>query len=265
MSAPVHDPDAPGAGQEPSPRRPPSGPRSRRWAWRVGGAVLVAALGVAGWWLARRSDQGQGVFEGARALSARQTEAVLHDPLGIDDPEGKALARIFSRLRALEEGETDRVAILQLGASHTAGQYFADRVRERLQQRFGSAGRGFVAAGEPEGDRPHTGVVRIREGEWTVSGAIHKEFGQRWGLSGIRAEAQPGARITFDLCTDCEDAPIPAKLQIFTLHRPGDGKLEVQLDGRTVATLPRRRRSGEWVDVHTLSALGGRQRVSLRA
>lgn len=265
MSAPVHDPDAPGAGQEPSPRRPPSGPRSRRWAWRVGGAVLVAALGVAGWWLARRSDQGQGVFEGARALSARQTEAVLHDPLGIDDPEGKALARIFSRLRALEEGETDRVAILQLGASHTTGQYFADRVRERLQQRFGSAGRGFVAAGEPEGDRPHTGVVRIREGEWTVSGAIHKEFGQRWGLSGIRAEAQPGARITFDLCTDCEDAPIPAKLQIFTLHRPGDGKLEVQLDGRTVATLPRRRRSGEWVDVHTLSALGGRQRVSLRA
>src|SRR5690606_38127779 len=124
MSAPVHDPGAPasGAGGD----NPPPGPRQRgrlrRWGWRLALGGLAVGVIAGGWWLAKRAAGDRGALEAARALSLRQTEPVLHDPLGIDDPEGKALARIFSRLRALEEGETDRVAILQLGASHTTGQ-----------------------------------------------------------------------------------------------------------------------------------------------
>jgi len=230
------------------------------------GLGLVAALGVGGLWLVKRLASARTLpLEEPRALQLSRTDPVLHDPLGIDDPDGKALSRVFAKLRALEEGRTDRVAILQLGASHTTGQFFADRVRDRLQQRFGAGGRGFVAPGEPEGDRPHTGVIRKREGNWTVKGAIHQDFGQRWGLSGVRVEGEEGSSMTFDLCTDCQDAPVPSTMQVFTLHRPGDGKLEVLLDDRVVATLPRQPAKKEQLNVHTLNALGARQRLTLRA
>lgn len=262
-AAPLEVPQPPDA---PGPRRTPAGRLVKRMGLFLGGAALVAGLAVGGVWLYKRLNAAAtGPLEESRALKLSRTDPVLHDPLGIDDQEGQALSRIFAKLRALEEGRAERVAILQLGASHTTGQYFADRVRERLQQRFGAAGRGFVAPGEPEGDRPHTGVVRKREGTWKVQGAIHQDFGQRWGLSGVRVEGQPGSSISFELCSDCPDAPIPSTMQVFTLHRPGDGKIEVLLDDRVVATLPRRVAKKEQLNVHTLNALGARQRLTLRA
>ena len=46
-----------------------------------------------------------------------------------------------------------RLTILQLGDSHTAADFFTGRVRERLQQAFGTGGDAYIVPG-----KPHLGV-----------------------------------------------------------------------------------------------------------
>lgn len=160
--------------------------------------------------------------------------AALQDPPGLESPE--ALARTFQRLHTLEQTGTGRVGLIQLGASHTASHMFTDRVRTRMAERFGLAGRGFIGAGQHSKRLTSSGVDRKLTGEWSVLDAL-KPSGKIWGLTGIRALAAPGASAEFSFCEKCE-GKTRSRLQLHFLEEPGMGRFDVLLDGAKMASFP---------------------------
>ncbi len=175
-------------------------------------------------------------------------------------PHRRALARVFAKLRALEHGDTNtRVAIGQLGASHTAGQVFTDRVRARFAARFGSAGRGFVSVGRSSSRLEQGGVYRTIDGNFEIADGRDVVMGGTVGMSGTKARLEPGAHFAVEFCatppTDAHlkrkhahaiDAPLPAGcfahaapgfVQLAWLYTPDMGTAEVAVDGKTVARI----------------------------
>ncbi|HSP77841.1 MAG TPA: GDSL-type esterase/lipase family protein, partial [Myxococcaceae bacterium] len=174
-----------------------------------------------------------------------QLRAPASAPARAQEPSGlrnadTALKGTFTRLRALEAGGDERLAILQMGASHTAAHVFTDAVRGALVERFGDGGRGFVAAGRASERLKGARVARELEGEWTVEDALQAAPGPRaWGLSGIRAVGAPGASLRIRFCEGCPQAATPpARLSLYWLDGPGAGQMEVQVDGTAMPPEP---------------------------
>ncbi|WP_224244556.1 GDSL-type esterase/lipase family protein [Hyalangium gracile] len=177
-------------------------------------------------------------------FALQRAYARTHQPLlVVDDPPGlvdgaTALKGTFARLRALEQKQaTERLGIVQLGASHTSAHYFTDAVRGALTRKFADAGRGFIAAGKPSQRLAAAHVTRELTGEWQVLDALQPEAqpGEAWGLSGIRAVGAPGASLRIQFCDDCAPAKSPpAQLALYWLDAPGAGKMEVKVDGQPV-------------------------------
>ena len=79
--------------------------------------------------------------------------------------------------------------ILQIGDSHTANDSFSGRMRERLQARFGAAGRGWLPAGIPfRYYRPQ--LVSVDETGWRHL-KPNDNAGVALGLDAIVAQSQP--------------------------------------------------------------------------
>lgn len=57
------------------------------------------------------------------------------------------------KLHKLARGKNDKLRILQIGDSHTAGDYFTHALRQNLQQRFGNGGIGWVYPQRVNGQR----------------------------------------------------------------------------------------------------------------
>ncbi|HTZ38208.1 MAG TPA: GDSL-type esterase/lipase family protein, partial [Stellaceae bacterium] len=111
-------------------------------------------------------------------------------PSRLSDPA--ALAPFFAALSALDGKTTTRpLRIMQIGDSHTANDSFSGRVRERLQSRFGAAGRGWLPAGIPfKYYRPQ--LVEVQESGWQHVKASDRA-GVALGLDAVAAENEPGA------------------------------------------------------------------------
>jgi lysophospholipase L1-like esterase len=118
----------------------------------------------------------------------RETPPALPAPAHLSSSE--ALAPFFAALAALD-GETARtpVRVLQIGDSHTANDSLSGRLRDRLQARFGAAGRGWLPAGIPfKYYRPH--LVSVAESGWQhVKPSDHA--GVALGLDASAAISQP--------------------------------------------------------------------------
>lgn len=75
--------------------------------------------------------------------------AQLQTPRPTDRHAG--LGAFYAALSRLERGESDApITILQIGDSHTAGDYLSGEMRRLLQERFGGAGRGILPPGIPD-------------------------------------------------------------------------------------------------------------------
>ena len=103
-----------------------------------------------------------------------------------------ALAPFFASLAALDDKEArEPLRILQIGDSHTANDSLSGRMRERLQARFGAAGRGWLPAGIPfKYYRPH--LVGVSESGWQHVKPTDPA-GVAVGLDAIAAESEPDA------------------------------------------------------------------------
>jgi lysophospholipase L1-like esterase len=206
---------------------------------------------------------------------------LAHEPKGPPPPAAlrgqrlseERLARLFDRLSQLEAGETRRVAMLQLGASHTAAHFFSDQVRRRLAERFGDAGRGFIAAGKASRRLEPSGVRRSLFGPWVIHDAKEKHahvtdggvLNNIWALTGVRAEGQPKARVEFTFCARCTETDVTSRLQLFYVEAPDMGVMDVRLEGRTVATLgPPDGGAAPEARVLELTAKGAMQRLEVR-
>lgn len=134
------------------------------------------------------------------------------------------------KLVDLNKGGEITFRIVQIGDSHTAGAFFTDELRERLQKRWGNGGIGWVFPQQIKGQR--TTMVRY-QGGWKVFTARkdHADF----PLGGVLARSLPNQSLTL-----IPNIPVFGEQQLTFAMRPvsastGLGKLTVRsADGKTV-------------------------------
>ena len=100
-------------------------------------------------------------------LLASQTLANQFTP--IHDYGDRKAPALWEGLQQLEQGtRTQPLRIIQLGDSHTAGDYFTGQLRQRLQRQFGNAGIGWLTPGYITNQRSQEALLRSM-GKWTLS------------------------------------------------------------------------------------------------
>ena len=155
----------------------------------------------------------------------------------------QSLASFQRSLEQLRAGKLERVNILQIGDSHTAGDHFSGRLRELFQEKFGNAGRGMMPAGYPFPYwRPYQVEVQQRGG-WTVLSSNRTDYPQLpYGLSGFITRSQRRDD-TMTLLAKPEAAFDTLDIDFF--RQPRGGHVVVSIDGRRVDDLDTSGRSYE--------------------
>ena len=154
-------------------------------------------------------------------------------PTALELPDG-ALDHYFAALAATEDGEPGRVArALHWGDSTIAADGITGTVRERMQDRFGDGGPGFLAVHADPRWQLRPGVLRVQDGDWT---SLTITFGgaetPRYGLGGNVSTSGAEGEITATL----GGRRIEGKRQ--PLHR-FDVHYQRQPEGGTFSVVPR--------------------------
>lgn len=154
----------------------------------------------------------------------------------IEDPGGRGLAPFFHALSELEHGRIRRLRISHWGDSHVAGSVLTGRLRDRLQQRYGDAGPGFVLLGRPwptyRQAAAKQGVHRRRrwrsERLWTHYSRRHRRpRDDLFGLPGISVYTRQRARTWVEPRRGRVDG-----FDLYYLRQPGGGRVDILVDGR---------------------------------
>lgn len=212
--------------------------RAHRLAREVAALIALAALVVvacAGLAITLRRpprDEVLRFFSGAALGRAEIGRAVP-----IEDPSGHALESLHRALRRAERGE-GQARLVFYGGSHMAGDTMTGRIRERLQERFGDAGHGFVTIAPMVPDHWAWGV-RIDAAEGFAGVQVGRKHAtiDRYGLAGIAfvaEEADAFAAVASDAWGNSREA---SSLTLLYDRRPGGGSFEVWLDGQRAEVL----------------------------
>jgi lysophospholipase L1-like esterase len=143
---------------------------------------------------------------------------------------GASLGNLHRALAQLSGGRAERVSIVMIGDSHTAGEHFSGRLRQLFQERFGNGGRGMLPPGYPFPYwRPYQ-VEVAQKGGWTVLSSNGVHYPQvPYGLSGFITQS----RRRDDTMTMNADSPFDS-VDIGFFRQPSGGHFTVSLDGRRV-------------------------------
>jgi hypothetical protein len=151
-----------------------------------------------------------------------------------------ALANFYKALRELQSGSRVRpVTIVHLGDSHIASDRFSGDLREQLQTRFGSAGRGLMIPG-PFKARD---VKSEAGGHWTVISSAKGGAGP-FGLTGMKISAV--SKDAWLRLNSTESAFDWSEVTFET--GPGFGSAEISIDGET-KSIPCDGKAKEWKSV----------------
>ncbi|WP_374447618.1 GDSL-type esterase/lipase family protein [Stella sp.] len=170
------------------------------------------------------------------------------DPLRVEPPgaarpaverpmasRGQPLAPFHEALARLDRREAaEPVAIVILGDSHMAANYFSGRLRERLQARFGSAGPGAMP-GRPTQRAYRNPLAEVQQtGSWTGVNSLRATTPGPFGLSLYRLRAdEPGAAL---VATASEPAGFE-RLTAGFVRTPGGGGIRVLADDCPLGTV----------------------------
>lgn len=151
---------------------------------------------------------------------------VVEQPLIV--PPG-ALDRSLGKLAAAKAGK-GTVRVLHLGDSHVAADLITGRIRDRLQARFGDAGRGFM---QPSLKKAYGGRQLGTKGRWDKTRHVddHKEH-RDYGFSGVRLTAR-AAKASVSYALDKAER----RAAIYYLAEPEGAKVSVLVDGKAVGEL----------------------------
>ncbi len=168
----------------------------------------------------------------------------------VQDPSGDALRAFHQALSATEvasEGEPAVARIAFFGDSHTASDLMTGRLRRLLQERFGDAGHGFVAAGRPFRSYRHDDVQSGELGTWEAyrvrqpRGRLPSEENNRLGLAGLVVEAErPGSAVWVATSTEGPVGRTASRFEVFYMTQPRGGRINLSLDGTMIARLSSR-------------------------
>ncbi len=156
----------------------------------------------------------------------------------IEDPGGRGLRPFFRALRELERGRVKRVRASLWGDSHIAGSVLSGRLRDRLQQRFGDAGPGFVLLGRPWRAYRHAAARQGARRRWR-SERVWSRYSRRrrrprddlFGLAGISTHTRRRQRVWLEPRKGKLDG-----LDLYYLQQPGGGRLDLRRgDGKLLA------------------------------
>jgi lysophospholipase L1-like esterase len=102
----------------------------------------------------------------------------------------RTLAPFFAQLKALRDGtRTEPLTILQIGDSHTAGDFLSGEMRKLFQDKFGGSGRGFVPPGFPDKYyRPDLIDVTESKG-WLRQRAMDPNSTEKFGIAAVSQRA----------------------------------------------------------------------------
>ncbi len=197
------------------------------------------------------SDQGSGEapIVDAPAAPAAPQPPFLVAPAGSLDA---FYAGLLAAQAATDDG-SGRVLISLFGDSHTAGDRMTGRLRQVLGERFGDAGRGFVAAGKPPIRHYYQTELRYGSlGKWKATVGGQKEGEEPFGMGGLRASTRDRrGRSWVESCVDCGlygragRSGHVSRFEIFFWMHPNGAKLRYRVDDQ------------KWQSVSTALKKGG--------
>jgi lysophospholipase L1-like esterase len=172
------------------------------------------------------------------------------------------LNAFFYDLQLLAAGRRKTVTIVQLGDSHTAGDYFTAQLRGDFQAQFGNAGIGTRAAG-----RPYAGVRQLdmtisQTGRWQYYNSLTEPQFPDYGLSGFTAVSRSAGATLSLTTTDPRGFDLGA---VDIAAQPAGGWLSVKVDGLVVAVVSSRGPAGSLIHVPFRSPHGAAQTLLLLA
>ncbi len=107
-----------------------------------------------------------------------------------------ALRHFYEQLALLEQGKIKQVRIIHIGDSHIQADFFTGTVRDSLQRRFGSAGRGLYFPYHTAGTNgPDAVKDRASEAAWKMKRCAFPNQPMPIGLMGITLEVAQDAYI----------------------------------------------------------------------
>jgi lysophospholipase L1-like esterase len=145
------------------------------------------------------------------------------------------LSGFFAALAQAESGTypAGRVAIVQIGDSHTAADFFTSRLRQRLQAHFGDGGRGFMLPGRPFRYYGQRDAEYGSKGTWKLISGRKLDQGllEPLGLAGMRVRASsPSAEAYVGTCSHCKAGRRVSRFEVFYRPLPAGGRLEYRVD-----------------------------------
>lgn len=148
---------------------------------------------------------------------------------------GRSLSKFYAALRKLKrDPNKHRLTIVQLGDSHTAGDHFSGYLRERLQRRFGDAGRGMLAPGRPyRYYRPYQTHVMQTLG-WNVESS-RRSVSQ--ALMGITGYALRGVDPEDEVILEPKGLKSFHSVEVEFVRRKDGGSFKVIVDGKRISTV----------------------------
>ena len=150
------------------------------------------------------------------ALTAALLLTSVARAAGLADYGDPNAPHLWAQLSALEHGYGDDVRVVQLGDSHTGGDYFTQALRIQMQQRFGYGGIGWLTPGYVKNQRSAQVLMRM-SGQWNTR-ISHSEPGN-FPLGGVAAQAGAGAAVEI-----APKAPLSGLLRVsIWTRRTNDG------------------------------------------
>ena len=146
-----------------------------------------------------------------------------------------SLGPLFDQLAQLESGQRDRpVVIVQIGDSHTAGDRFSGRLRQRFQDRFGAAGRGVLPPGVPFDYYEPTLVTMEQTVDWDLANSFSSSATGLFAVTGLRNSTDEPDQV---VAVESVEPDGFDQVAIGMVLQPGGGSFAVTVDGRTLRTV----------------------------
>jgi lysophospholipase L1-like esterase len=154
-------------------------------------------------------------------------------PIPIEDRSGIALEHFYEALREAE-AKRGQARILIYGASHTAADVYPEVLRQRLQERFGDAGTGFVMPAKPQKHYSIPGIGFESSLGWTGynvrSSSVEVDH---YGLAGMYIEPTgKRSRSVFSTRPHGGLSGYATDFELFYWRQPGGGRFKVTIDGK---------------------------------
>ena len=150
----------------------------------------------------------------------------------IEDPSGRGMRPFYEALERTAAGQPNAITrVAHYGDSSIATDLITSTVRERLQQRFGDAGHGFVLAAKSYLPYKHRGVRHSSNDAWRIREVVRRQDKRGfYGYGGVLSVGGRGARAKL---STARRGPVGTQVSRFEIHyeeRPRGGTFSVELD-----------------------------------